>query len=268
VKDKMPQYTANATRRIATRTPAASTHKTGVDFNHSGVSRYVQLATLFTRRIESGAWPVGAQIPTVDKLSAECGVARATVRQALDILEARQLIARYRARGTFVMRQPQEQLWCEVSTNWSGMLLAPAGATIEVLSVERGTQPPNLMHKIGRPAPSYRHWHRLHWRQETPYHVGNVYIDERLCARIPRASLESKTSMRILKDLPGLKIAEARQTLTVGTADIETAALLKIPLNAPVAHVHRSVVDAAGCLVFVGDGIYRGDVVRLEIKLK
>jgi GntR family transcriptional regulator len=32
--------------------------------------------------------------------------------------------------------------------------------------------------------------------------------------------------------------------------------------------VHRSVVDAAGCLVFIGEGIYRGDVVRIDMKLK
>ncbi|MEG0043563.1 MAG: UTRA domain-containing protein, partial [Massilia sp.] len=46
------------------------------------------------------------------------------------------------------------------------------------------------------------------------------------------------------------------------------AELLQLPLNAPVAHVARTAVDANGCLVFIGQGIYRGDVVRLDIKLK
>ena len=31
----------------------------------SNVSRYIQLASLFRSRIESGEWEVGAQIPTV-----------------------------------------------------------------------------------------------------------------------------------------------------------------------------------------------------------
>jgi GntR family transcriptional regulator len=57
------------------------------DLTRSAVSRYIQLATLFRGRITSGAWPVGARIPTVDDLAAECGVARATIRQALDGLE-------------------------------------------------------------------------------------------------------------------------------------------------------------------------------------
>jgi GntR family transcriptional regulator len=32
--------------------------------------------------------------------------------------------------------------------------------------------------------------------------------------------------------------------------------------------MHRSVVDRAGCLVFTGEGIYRGDAVRIDMKLK
>ena len=49
---------------------------------------------------------------------------------------------------------------------------------------------------------------------------------------------------------------------------MESAAALNLPLNAPVAYVHRAAVDARGVLVLVADGIYRGDVVRLEVKLK
>jgi GntR family transcriptional regulator len=49
---------------------------------------------------------------------------------------------------------------------------------------------------------------------------------------------------------------------------METAEHLRIPLNAPIACVHRSVVDRDGSLVFVGEGIYRGDQVRIDMKLK
>jgi len=56
--------------------------------------------------------------------------------------------------------------------------------------------------------------------------------------------------------------------LTITTADVETAGRLDLALNAPIAIVHRSVVDSAGCLVFTGEGIYRGDTVRIDMKLK
>lgn len=239
-----------------------------IDFGRSGVARYIQLASLFRRRIESGDWAVGNQIPTIDELASMCGVARATVRQALGVLEEEDLIERHRAKGTFVRRQPHEQLWCEVATDWSGLLLAPEGATIRVLSSERNRMPAVQFHKIGKLTTAYRYWRRLHSRNGQPYHVGEVYIDAVLCKRIPAKALETKTSMRLLRELPGLELTDVRQTLTVGTSDPEISNLLQLPLNAPVAHVHRSAVDRSGKLVFYGAGIYRGDVVRLDVKLK
>ena len=135
-----------------------------VDLDRSAVSRYLQLASLFRRRIEAGDWPIGQQTPTVDDLAVECGVARATVRKALDMLEDEGLIERYRAKGTFVRQRPRQQLWCEVATDWSGLLAARDDAVIEVLSDERGIQPSHVPHPIGTLAPSYRRLTRRHAR--------------------------------------------------------------------------------------------------------
>jgi GntR family transcriptional regulator len=142
------------------------------------------------------------------------------------------------------------------------------GAVIELLANERGRQPPHIPHAIGELAPSYRRLRRRHTRRGSPFLLADLYIDERLSSRIAKKDLESKTALRLVADIAGLKIKDARQTLTIGTADIDTAEHLHIPLNAPVACVYRSVVDRAGCLVFVGEGIYRGDQVRIDMKLK
>ncbi|MCA1325085.1 GntR family transcriptional regulator [Herbaspirillum sp. alder98] len=249
-------------------TALSDPRKLAIDFSRSAVPRYVQLASLFRNRVESGEWPVGAQIPTVDDLAEECQVARATVRQSLDLLEEEKLIARYRAKGTFVIGKPQEQFWCEVATDWSGQLLAPEGATIEILTEREQLAPMPVDPAIGEMAQTYQHWRRRHWRNGRPYYLGDVYIDAEVCARIPKKSFETKTSMRILRDLPGLEIVEAHQTLTLGSADPQIADLLQIPLNAPIAYVTRSAVDQSGRVVFVGRGIYRGDVIRLDIRLK
>lgn len=37
-------------------------------FERSSVARYIQLASLFRKKIESGEWELGAQIPTVEML--------------------------------------------------------------------------------------------------------------------------------------------------------------------------------------------------------
>lgn len=239
-----------------------------IDLDRSGVARYIQLASLFRRRIDSGDWPIGEQTPTIDALAAELGVARATVRKALDMLEAEQLIERYRAKGTFVRQRPLQQLWCEVATDWSGLLAARDDAVIEVLRDERGLQPAGLPHAIGTLAPSYRRITRRHTRHGAPFLLARLYIDERLSSRIAKRNLVTKTALKLIADIPGLKIKDARQTLVIGTADVETAERLDMPLNAPVGIVHRSAVDSSGCLVLVGEGLYRGDMVRIDMKLR
>ncbi len=249
--------------------PAAPPARRGaVDLSHSAVSRYIQLATLFRSRVASGQWKPGERIPTVDELAAEFGVARATIRQALDQLEDEGLIERFRAKGTFVRASTRERLWCEVQTDWSGLLRSREGAEIEILANEPGAQPPALPEAFGRPAPVYRHLRRRHWRDGQPFLLADVYLDEQLWPKVKPADLTTRTALNLVASLPGVVIADARQTLTIGSADVETAAQLQIPLNAPVAYVKRAAVDRAGQLLLVADGIYRGDVVRLDIKLQ
>lgn len=241
-----------------------------VDLSRSAVSRYIQLATLFRRRIEQGVWKLGEQIPTVDDLATECGVARATIRQALDQLEQEGLIARFRAKGTFVRGLPSaNRLWCEVETDWSGLLRSREGAEIETLGEVLGLEGADVPRaEIGHPAARYRHIRRRHWRDGQPFLLADVYLDERLWPKVTPEDLRTKTALKLVAGIPGMRIADARQTLTIGTADVETAAALQVPLNAPVAHVRRAAVDHRGVLVLVADGTYRGDVVRIDIKLR
>ena len=54
-------------------------------FLDSPVPRYAQLADLMRQRIARGAWPQEHRIPSLETLMEEFGVARVTVRQAIDL---------------------------------------------------------------------------------------------------------------------------------------------------------------------------------------
>lgn len=235
----------------------------------SAVARYLQLASLFRRRIETGEWPLGQQVPTIGALAAQFGVAGMTIRQAMDILEKEGLIERHRAKGTFVKEVPKRNLWCEVQTDWSGLLIARQNAHIEILSDERDVKLPAIdTEGGGAPAPAYRHLLRRHSRDGTAFLLANVYVDERLCAQIAEGDYTTKTAMRLVADVPGITISDAMQILTIESADPETSNLLNIPLGEAVAQVKRIAIDQNGCLVLVANGIYRGDMVRIEMKLR
>lgn len=237
------------------------------DLSRSNVARYIQLATLFRRRIEAGQWAAGTQIPTVDDLSAQYGVARATIRQALGMLEAEGLITRHRAKGTFVSERVREQLWLDMTTDWRGLMNAREGAIIEILESEEVRSLPPRMHELGVPADRYRRLRRRHSRDGQVFLAADLFIEAGFYRRIPQDSLTSTTAMRLTTFIPS-KVGRAQQTLVIGTADLETAALLDLPLNAPVCLVDRSVTDERDHLMLVSKGIYRGDLVRMDVRLK
>ncbi|MFK8033925.1 MAG: GntR family transcriptional regulator [Hyphomicrobiales bacterium] len=233
----------------------------------SAVARYLQLAALFRRRIETSEWPVDSRIPTVKELAKECGVANMTIRQALNLLEHEGLIERFRAKGTFVRKNSRRDLWCEVQTDWNGLLMARADASIELLSSRKDTVPADFPAGIGNLAKSYLHLRRRHSRDGSFFLLADVFIDERLQSKIEIADYTSKTSMRLISDIPDLKIVDARQILTIGSADPEVSDLLGISLGDPVAYVQRIAVAEDGTVALVANGIYRGDRIRIEIKL-
>ena len=246
----------------------ARENMTAAALRKSAVARYLQLASLFRRRIETGEWAVGSQIPTVEALAKQCGVASMTIRQSLDILEAEGLIERFRAKGTFVRERPQRNLWCEVYTDWSGLLLARENARIEILSDARNVALPPSAGDAGVPAPAYRHLRRRHSRDDTSFLLADVYIDEEVCPDIPEEALTSMTSMRLVADLPRHKVIDARQVVTIGAADLETSTELNVALGDAVAKVQRVAISQDGRIILVSDGIYRGDMVKIEVKLR
>ncbi len=63
---------------------------------------HVQLANIFKEKISIGDWENGAIIPTEKELCIQFDVARGTVRQALQTLEAEGFLRREQGRGTFV----------------------------------------------------------------------------------------------------------------------------------------------------------------------
>ncbi|PCI53363.1 MAG: GntR family transcriptional regulator [Alphaproteobacteria bacterium] len=241
---------------------------TPATLSQSAVPRYLQLAGLFRRKIETGEWQLNHQIPTVEALSTEWGVARATIRQALGLLDSEQLISRSRAKGSYVIKRPQDLLWLKVDTDWQGLLSQRDGTKIEVLSEQHSIVPPFIPHPIGTTTGRYRHIRRRHWRDDTPFLLADVYIEEEIAAELSDSAFKELTALRLVTSVANISIKDARQTLTLGSADIETAELMKIPFNAPIAHVYRTVVDSKGRIVLISNGTYRGDIVRIDMNLE
>src|SRR5262249_62342271 len=102
------------------KTPAAS--MLSQTSRGSGVPPYLQLAAAVRQRIHCGNLPPGSKIPSLGDLKGEFGVARVTVRQAMDRLEREGLISRHKGKGTFVKSNGGDRHWLHLATQWESLL--------------------------------------------------------------------------------------------------------------------------------------------------
>lgn len=236
-------------------------------FGSTPIPRYLQLADLFRQRVQRGQWPVGATLPSIEALMAEFEVARVTVRQAIALLAAEGLLSPQRGRGTFVTGAAEMRRRLRVETTLGDLVQMYRGDQPEHANLAEKTASPALTPEDGRAAPKYFFMRRVHSRHGERYCVISIYIDHRVFRRAP-ARFRRELVLPVLTALPGLRIASARQTLTISTADLETARLLGIAVNAPMAEVRRVMCGPDGTVIYLAEVSYRGDYIHLEMDLK
>lgn len=232
----------------------------------SPVPLYAQLADLFRQRISRGAWGAGHQLPTLDDLVREFGVARVTARQAVDVLAREGLVRAQRGRGTFVTGRPSRDRELRLETTLKDLADVYRDDKPKLTLIEESAAMPTLDAREGKAAPGYRFMRRVHSRDDEPYCVISIFLDERVFRRAPKR-FQRETVIPVLLDLR-VRIARAHQTLRIGTADVETAQYLGIPVNAPTAEVRRVCRAPDGTVVYLGEVTYRGDYIHLEMDLK
>ncbi|MBN8986769.1 MAG: GntR family transcriptional regulator [Rhizobiales bacterium] len=236
-------------------------------FGSTPIPRYVQLAELFRHRMDKGEWRPGSTLPSIDDLMEQFDVARVTIRQAIALLADEGLLSPQRGRGTFVTEKAGMRRQLRVETTLADLVQMYRGDRPEHSTVEEGVSSPVIKAAEGMAAPKYFHMRRVHSRDGERYCVISMYIDYRVFRRAP-ARFRRELVLPLLTSLPGLKIASGRQTLTITKADVETARLLGIAVNTPMAEVRRVLCGADGAVVYLADVTYRGDYIHLEMDLR
>ena len=233
----------------------------------SHVPKYAQIADIFRQRIARGVWTQGFRLPANEQLATEFGVSRVTVRQAVELLARDGLIAAQQGRGTFITGAVTRDPWLKVETTLSDLAEVYRDTSPEILNISESRADAPLRASDGRPAARYVFMRRVHSRDDHPYCVISIYLDEAVFRKAPKR-FRKETVIPILKDMSDPAIATARQTLTIGTADLDVARLLRVPLNSPVAEVRRVFTAPDKTVIYLGEVTYRGDFIRIDMDLR
>lgn len=226
---------------------------------------YRNVAGLIRKQLLDGKLASGDRLPSIEAMAKSYDVSIITIRQALALLEDEKLLQRRHGQGTFVTGGTEKQKRLIMESNWNSLIEIWGRSTPRALRVFDSFDTPSLSPEDGTSAPAYRHIRRVQSVDGTPYAVSDIYIDRRIYSRY-QERFDRESVIFVIDSLKLVKLM--RQKLTIGTADLETASLLDIPVNSAVGIVRRVIRDRNDIAIYVGEAIYRGDMVQLTREFK
>lgn len=191
-------------------------------------------------RITAGEWAAGDRLPSETHLAERYGVARMTVRQAIDALVAEGLLERAPARGTFVCKNPRP-----ISRPLSFTEDARARGwitTTDNLQYGLGQAGPGVAKALGiTPGDAVIHWRRRRRLDDVPLCYQDVYLNEILLPGFLQTGLPD--SLYSLLAARGLRPTAAEDHFTADLANEADAELLDLAEgDAVLRHSRRGLV--------------------------
>lgn len=232
----------------------------------SPIPLYLQMADILRGRIGKREWPAGSRIPTLEALAEEFGVARVTVRQAVQLLTKEGLLAPRRGLGTIVARAEETPNTVVMKTSLRSLAAMYESTSAKMLTFEESHGMPDAARAWGTLGSGYVYMRRLHFTEDKPYAVISLYLLQDIFQQDPDRYRSHAVIPELLREKTG--IHRAHQTMSIDAADAETARLLRIRAGTPVANVSRVFLDSAKQIIYYADVVYRGDWVQWEIELQ
>ena len=228
---------------------------------------YEQIERAIEHRIATGHLVPGSLIPSETRLAAELGVARGTIRKAIERLVEKGLLERRRGKGTWVSSFLIDHLLGKISSFSEDMRVRGIVPGSTLLALEK-VQVPLFMQDILVPET------QLVWRLTRLRTADGVPIAVEVC-HVP-ASLFEQHELELavagslysaLRDL-GRQPFRARQCVEAINVRTREADLLGIAAGTACFRQERITYDRAGRVLEVVESTYRADVYRLQVELR
>lgn len=208
-----------------------------------------------------------ASLPSERELSQRFGVARMTVRQAMDALVRSGAVYRVQGAGTFTSPERIEQplVLTSFTQDMVGRGMRPGSKT-----VAQGVEP--ATHAVARRlglddgAPVLR-LERLRTADDEPMALERCFLDAARASGLAERSLADVSLYATLRDDYGVTLSAASQTVEVTVCDADEAALLGVEPGSAAFLFERISEDERGRVVEYVKSLYRGDRYRLRMSL-
>jgi GntR family transcriptional regulator len=202
---------------------------------------YQQIKALLVQSLQGGTWLPGEVIPSEVELAARFRVSQGTVRKAIDEMAAENMLVRRQGKGTFVATHAEQ------STQYRFLRLTPDDGTPpalqrKLLECRRMRAPLEVSRalglKAGEPAVQVR---RLLLNGAVPVVLDDIWLPGPTFKGLTVERLEAWRGpmYRLFEVEFAVHMVRAEEKLRAVSAASEEAALLQLPLGAPLLSVER-----------------------------
>jgi GntR family transcriptional regulator len=235
--------------------------------------KYHQIYLVLREQLHEGRFERG--LPGELALMQQFGVARVTVRRALQQLATEGLITREPGRGTRSlvgsMAGTETRESVGQKAHLSGLLenLVSMGlrTNVSVLEVETVTASTAVAHALqlnaGDPVQKAV---RVRSTKEGPLSHITTYVPADIARQFGRRELAKKPILVLLEE-SGVKVGRAHQTISARLADTQVATHLDIPVGSALLAVRRLIYDDQDRPIQWLHGLYRPDRYEYQMQL-
>jgi GntR family transcriptional regulator len=235
--------------------------------------KYHQIYLVLREQLDEGRFAEG--VPGELALMAQFGVARVTVRRALERLSSEGLISRNPGRRTRPVppvpaAEPRENEGSQRASlhglleNLVTMGLRTSVKVIDVATVSASTQVAEALQlQLGD---AVQKAVRVRATREGPLSHITTYVPAEIARRFGRRELSKKPILVLLEEA-GVKVGRAHQTISARLADNVLAEHLEVSVGSALLAVRRLVYDDADRPVQWLHGFYRPDRYTYEMQL-
>lgn len=227
----------------------------GRSLKHVQVREYV-------RSLVTGSAP-GSPAPSERELVHRFGVARMTVRQAMDALVVEGLLERIPGRGTFVARPRRTA--SRITSYTEEMARRGMLAESQTLLARREQAGPGVARALNlTEGDAVIHWRRLRRADGSPMCIEDAYLNEVLLPGFLQTGMP--TSLYDALEARGLRPTWAEDSITADRAHDDEAEMLELePGGAVLRHSRRAI--SGDKVVEVSRTVYRADRFTLWVQL-
>lgn len=209
----------------------------------------------------------GDPLPPERELAASWGVARMTLRRAVDDLILDELLVRRHGAGTYVTRpkMARQLAMTSFSEEMRRRGLRPGSRTLALRRMRAGTQTGRRL-RIPSTDQVVR-FVRLRLADGQPMAVETTVIPARLVPGIGAADLDGSW-YQLLRARYGIEVVTGTSSIEPALPDERTASQLGIPTDQACFLVHTTSRDGHGHVIEIGSSFYRGDRYTLTAELR